>query len=544
MTRPDTTAPPSSLIGANDVELAMAAQQALADRLAAAAAHLLPAQAAPRGDDPAADVADVLEALVRSLAEHPVDDRIWLLLTAVAAAYPTRGEVDRTRRKFQLLGERQAVLSVLEDTLTVAAEAGELAAPIDVLAGSVVVDVDHSAKYDLHTGIQRVSRSLLPLWTSEHAVVPAAWTAQSGALRHLYPAELTRVINWSGIAGDPDHDPGQPVSELASTRLIVPWHSVVVLVEVPPSAACDRLAAIGDRSGSRLVAVAHDAIPIVSADMVPSEDTSKFVRFLTAVKFASRVAGVSASAASEIAGYAAALPTQGLTGPTVIEVPLGAPRFIDAEPPPAPSESALPTWSDAERTSDSGELPPAPTVLVVGSHEPRKNHLAILHSAEVLWREGLRFSLTFIGGSGWGDEFPRRVRRLQGAGRSIRIKRAVADTELNEAYRTARFTVFPSLHEGFGLPVVESLAHGTPVITADFGSTAQIGAGGGALLVNPRDDAELTAAMRTLLTDDEALARLRRQIADRPERTWQDYADELWERLVEPELLAVRAPAE
>lgn len=515
----------SALIGANDVDLGQAAQEALADRLAAAARYLLPGPPPVRGDDPAGEVADLLESMVRALAPQPANDRVWLLLTAVAAAYPSRGEVDRTRRKLQLLDERPAVLSVLSDTLEIAADAGELAAPIDIVRRSVVVDVDHSAKYDLHTGIQRVSRSLLPLWAAEHGVVPAAWTAQSGALRHLFPAELARVIEWNGIAGDPETEVGHPVGELAPTRLIVPWRSVLVLVEVPPTAACDRLAAFGSYSGNRLVVVAHDAIPIVSADMVPSEDTSKFVRFMTAMKFAARVAGVSASAASEIAGFAAALPTQGLTGPTVVEVPLGAPR---AERP----ARAAAAGSDARPG-------PKPTVLVVGSHEPRKNHLAVLHGAELLWREGLRFSLVFIGGSGWGDEFPRRARELQAAGRSIRIQRAVTDQELNDAYSTARFSVFPSLHEGFGLPVVESLGHGTPVITSDFGSTAQSGAAGGTLLVDPRDDTALTAAMRTLLTDDDALARLREQIARRPERTWQDYADELWERLVEPELREV-----
>ena len=43
-------------------------------------------------------------------------------------------------------------------------------------------------------------------------------------------------------------------------------------------------------------------------------------------------------------------------------------------------------------------------VLMVGSFEPRKNHLGVLHAAETLWREGLDFELTFIGGSGWGSE--------------------------------------------------------------------------------------------------------------------------------------------
>jgi glycosyltransferase involved in cell wall biosynthesis len=107
---------------------------------------------------------------------------------------------------------------------------------------------------------------------------------------------------------------------------------------------------------------------------------------------------------------------------------------------------------------------------------------------------------------------------------------------LERAYASAAFTVFPSLHEGFGLPVAESLLHGTPVVTTNYGATAETGAHGGALLIDPRSDTELTDAMRTLLTDDVALRRLRGQIASRPERSWQDYADELWNRLVEPEL--------
>ncbi len=138
-----------------------------------------------------------------------------------------------------------------------------------------------------------------------------------------------------------------------------------------------------------------------------------------------------------------------------------------------------------------------------------------------------------IGGSGWGTTLPALIKRLTKNGRPITIGRAVSDAELEAAYRTARFSVFPSLHEGYGLPVAESLAFGLPVITSAFGSTAEIGAGGGVVLVDPRNDAELTAAMRSLLTDDERLATLRAEIDDRPSRTWDDYSAELWDRLVE-----------
>jgi glycosyltransferase involved in cell wall biosynthesis len=79
--------------------------------------------------------------------------------------------------------------------------------------------------------------------------------------------------------------------------------------------------------------------------------------------------------------------------------------------------------------------------------------------------------------------------------------------------------------------VVESIACGTPVITSDFGSMREITADGGALLVDPRDDHALAAAMHTLLTDDAELERLAKQARGRPVRTWDDYADQVWQIL-------------
>ncbi len=56
------------------------------------------------------------------------------------------------------------------------------------------------------------------------------------------------------------------------------------------------------------------------------------------------------------------------------------------------------------------------------------------------------------------------------------VRQAVSEEELEQAYRTAAFNVFPSLHEGYGLPVVESFSRGTPVVTSDFGSMRDIAA--------------------------------------------------------------------
>jgi glycosyltransferase involved in cell wall biosynthesis len=104
----------------------------------------------------------------------------------------------------------------------------------------------------------------------------------------------------------------------------------------------------------------------------------------------------------------------------------------------------------------------------------------------------------------------------------------VTDTELWALYREARFSVFVSLHEGFGLPVAESLALGTPALTSNYGSLAEIAEGGGCATVDPRSDDQVIAGMRKLLTDDKVIATLRAQAAGRPVRGWDEYARELW----------------
>lgn len=485
-------------------------ESALAARLRSVAPCLVSGVLPPVDPDPAVDAAVVLDVLVGSVVDAPGDDRLWLLLTAVGAGFPSRGVVDSVRRVLELSDRTGAVVAVLDAGLAVVRAGGDPDALIEVVSGAVLTDVDFSAQNDLHTGIQQVVRSLLPLWV-RRGVVPVVWTGPGGAFRRLTPTEHDRITAWSGRRGPA---PGEPAVARRPRVLVVPWRCVVVTVEVPPPGVLDQVAILGQYSGNRLVAVTHDVIPATSGDLVPPAETSKFVRYLAALKFASRMAGISATAVTEMTGFVMALESQGIVGPVVGEValPAGERRRVGAPPVGVPS------------------------VLVVGSHEPRKNHLAVLHAAELLWREGIEFTLTFIGGSGWGDEFPRRVEELRVAGRPVRVRLAVSDDELVQAYGAASFTVFPSLHEGFGLPVAESLSYGVPVITTRYGSTAEVGAAGGCVLVDPRDDRALTEAMRRLLVDPEALRGLRGQIAGRPVRGWPEYADELWGFLVEPEL--------
>lgn len=497
-------------------------RRALAQRVRAIGAILLD-EPPPPGDTPEQDSAQVLTALAEHLAANPTNDRVWLVLAGLSAAFPTRDEVDRTRRRIELSDPEQTAIALLEDGMSVVGAAGTSLAQLSVAVGRVLVDVDFTARHDLHTGIQRVVRQTVPLWHTGHDILPVAWTHARGAMRPLDELESARVFRWSATRGtEGGRDDPDRVAD-TDDQVVIPWRSVVVVPEVPQIDVTPRIAAIGACSNNRLVMVGHDAIPLLSAETLELEEPEKFMTYLSALKFADRVAGVSRSSAAEFASFASMLSSQGLPGPGTVEVQLPVEFAVQDEA----------TEPAAVRPSPSGA---GPEVVVVGSHDPRKNHLAILHAAEVLWQHGQRFRLSFVGSPGSNEEFLTRVKRLQHRGRDVHLRTGLSDAQLRAAVSGARFTVFPSLHEGYGLPVAESLALGTPVITTSYGSTAEIAEGGGAITVDPRDDAALTAAMRRLLTSDEDIERLRAEIRERRERSWQDYADELWDAIVRPVL--------
>jgi glycosyltransferase involved in cell wall biosynthesis len=138
-----------------------------------------------------------------------------------------------------------------------------------------------------------------------------------------------------------------------------------------------------------------------------------------------------------------------------------------------------------------------------------------------------------IGGSGWrGEEFDVYVEELRSRGRQIQVRRRPGEAELWASYRLARFTVFPSLVEGYGLPIAESLVSGTPVITSGYGSMGEVAEGGGTVTVDPRDVDAIAGAMAGLLEDDDLLHRLEDEAAARSWGSWDDYAAQVWRHLV------------
>ena len=142
-----------------------------------------------------------------------------------------------------------------------------------------------------------------------------------------------------------------------------------------------------------------------------------------------------------------------------------------------------------------------PFILGLGTLQPRKNFVRLIRAYALLrQRYDLPHQLVIGGGRGWlYEEIDDAIRSLHLEGDVLLIG-FVGDSDLPALYRAADVFAFPSLYEGFGLPVLEAMGCGTPVVTSAVSSLPEV-AGDAALLIDPRDESALAEAMARVYRD-------------------------------------------
>ncbi len=148
-------------------------------------------------------------------------------------------------------------------------------------------------------------------------------------------------------------------------------------------------------------------------------------------------------------------------------------------------------------------------ILFVGTLEPRKNLPTLLEAIPTLWREH-HVPLVVVGGKGWlYERVYMTLDRLRLTEEQVQMVGAVPSHELADYYGCATCLVMPSLYEGFGLPALEAMACGTPVVVSNVSSLPEIVSDAG-LLVDPEDVDGLADALGKLLSDEEMRGKLGR----------------------------------
>jgi glycosyltransferase involved in cell wall biosynthesis len=148
-------------------------------------------------------------------------------------------------------------------------------------------------------------------------------------------------------------------------------------------------------------------------------------------------------------------------------------------------------------------------LLFVGTMEPRKNLPRLLAAYRAyVGRCGIAKKLKIVGGQGWGKIDPVQLVANHGLEGMIEVKGKVSDTTLSALYAGAYALIMPSIYEGFGLPVVEALAHGVPVIVSRASALSEVAAAAG-YTVDPMSEESICEALCTMTTERDTYNRLR-----------------------------------
>lgn len=164
-------------------------------------------------------------------------------------------------------------------------------------------------------------------------------------------------------------------------------------------------------------------------------------------------------------------------------------------------------------------------LLFVGTIEPRKNVPGLLQAYRLLLDSDVTSEpLVLIGGKGWlYDEIFERVEAL-GLTERVRFLHGVPDADLPGLYNAASLSAIPSFYEGFGLPALEAMSCGTPVVVADRASLPEV-VGEAGLLVDPEDPDDIALALKRALTQESLRVRMRELgLAQAARFTWEETA--------------------
>jgi glycosyltransferase involved in cell wall biosynthesis len=192
-------------------------------------------------------------------------------------------------------------------------------------------------------------------------------------------------------------------------------------------------------------------------------------------------------------------------------------ELLSALPGLDPARVAVTPWGvDARFSPGPGPEGLRPYLLAVGTLQPRKNLEAAVAAFDHL---GCDHRLVVVGARGWGDEgLMNELTRDR-----VELRGHVRDDELVTLYRGASCLVFPSLAEGFGFPLVEAMACGTPVVCASAGGLPEV-AGGAARIVAPHDHEALATAVSEVLADPSPWRE--RGLARAADFTWERCAEQ------------------
>lgn len=376
--------------------------------------------------------------------------------------------------------------------------------------------VDHTSRFAHNSGIQRCVRALgRALLELGQPLIPVVWDREHQQLAPAGAEALTHLARWSGPPAEAWSHWPQP-----GTNNAPEWLLIVELVSGPHNPTGEQLRAATNPLGVRLAWMFHDAIPVRWAALygtAAAQAAQCHATYMAALASYERVFCNSHTTRGHLLSFLQEHRLRVNAG-RIQALPL-AEEFGDSRPAPPPTRSG----------GEPLEL------LCVSTLEPRKNHQNLLKALTWLHSHGLRhWRLQLVGWAADG-RVAEQLQRAEAIGVPLQWHGRADDQTLQKLYQQSDFSVYPSLEEGFGLPVAESLWQRRPCLCSGSGALGERTANGGCLTVNTADWRAIAAGLERLLMEPELRLHLRQEADQRPFRRWSTVAKELLQSLEQPE---------
>jgi FkbM family methyltransferase len=379
--------------------------------------------------------------------------------------------------------------------------------------------VDHTISCQANTGLQRTVRMLAKSLLERHEKIRfVKWDSQSGDLVLISRPELEHLSQWNGVnlklvdialySGDGVKSHAIEFHQLhEGCWLLVPevthinFHDAAKTFEVLD---CCRL------HGLRSAFLFYDAIPLNRNELAGVAQIH--LEYMGHLQNADLVLPISEWSKTDFLKHVKYQSADSLhTYNNVCALPL-------------PCESILSdrVIAPAELKSTAENM-----ILSVGSVTLHKNQLTMVRAFNSYCSKNpdSAWALKLVGHI--HPDVKDELARLVGENYRIILLPGASDEELKQAYASCAFTVFPSIEEGFGLPIGESLWFGKPCVCANFGAMAEVGSKEGCISIDTRNEGEIEEAIKLLIENNTYRYELYDRICNIELNTWNDYADQL-----------------
>lgn len=400
---------------------------------------------------------------------------------------------------------------------------GSLSPVQELPVPQLVIDTSACLRDTANTGVARVVRSLTRKLQDFGRPLFVTWNESLRAYVLPTEAEYHNLALYGGPLPNPAHyvlprspdNAPQTLASLGGRQLAGGWllQSEIVFERQGP----ERRAAAREL-GLQVAAIFYDAIPVTHpewvADLSIRDNHAAYMRGLAECD---RVLPISPDAGKQLQAF---WQREAITPHAQVRT-CWIPGELTASP-RATVAAAAPRAGEPLR------------ILCVSTLEPRKNHKVLLAAVARLAADypQLDWQLDLIGNRYAGaDHLVDAVREASVADPRIVWHGVVNDATLNDYYARAHVSVYPSLVEGYGMPIVESLWHARPCICHNAGVMAELAAEGGCRTVDMTDPTALAAMIHELATHTQQYQQLASEAVVRPILTWRSYARELLRQL-------------